>query len=148
MLQEVERIANALQPWVHGTLHQVNQMTSDINTATLTTDTLVQKVSLAGKEGISDAHKLLGNIQKQMRSVDQALTDLQAQPVTQALVNDRKLIDELQSMTEGMRTALNLFDSTGNLAITDLQGNPRPLLTFSNINLLGATARQKTLEKQ
>lgn len=148
MLQEVERIANALQPWVHGTLHQVNQMTSDINTATLTTDTLVQKVSLAGKEGISDAHKLLGSLQQQMHSVDQALTDLQAQPVTQALLNDRKLMDDLQAMTQGMRAALELFDSTGNLAITDLQGNPRPLLTLSNINLVGATARQKALEKQ
>lgn len=147
LLLQVETIAQSTGPWIKGALNEANQLTSQVQNITVQTDTAVQKITLQGNQFVEYAQKTLLDAQQKTQSLASVLHQFENNSAMQAILADRELIDKLQGYTSSVRTALNMFDADGNLIITDLNGNRRALMSLSNVNYFGATAREKARKK-
>jgi hypothetical protein len=147
IINELETITAEAQPEIKGLLSQTEKASRTVITVSATADSTLHAISSQATDKIGDANQAIYKLSEGIASIDTITQGIETNPVAQNLLNTREQInkvDSLISTINGLIRALN----TKKFALRDENGKKISLITWKNLNLIGATAREKARKRQ
>ncbi|MGL1901430.1 MAG: MlaD family protein [Fibrobacterales bacterium] len=142
LIESIQTQFNILQPKLLSTIAQTNTLTQIgmeiIDSATVAMTTLSQK----SQELIVSAHESIHTVSVTVDTLQTRLTTIEEMGI---LTND-SLFQDIYLVIDGLNTTLATITNNG-VGLTDSTGQSVGIFSFSNLNILGATAREKRAER-
>ncbi|MGL1933931.1 MAG: MlaD family protein [Fibrobacterales bacterium] len=133
---------NTLQPKLLSTIDQANALTQTgmeiIDTATI----VITKLSQKSQELIGSANESIHTVSVTVDTLQSRLTTIEEMGI---LTND-SLFQGIYLVIDGLNTTLAAITNNG-VGLTDSTGQSVGIFSFSNLNILGETAREKRAKK-
>lgn len=142
---QVEGVAEALPGQLDGIVNTIDTVSGTVKSVSDEAEGAVNSIDSVAKLKIGEAKDMLATISKKADEADAFIEDLKNSRIGDLLENDslaRQMMDlvlQIEDLVEGFRS--------NGLALKDSNGNSLTLVKWSNINLIGETARAKARKR-
>lgn len=142
LLENADVTLSKLRPKINNLFDQVYDATGTLVQVVGQADTAVTSVAQNVTEKISQADSIVSILSDGTAKVKQVMTEIESNPTIDKLLNTRETIDKVSALIKKIDKLLAVIDTKG-IKIYDENGNQVKLFTWKNMNLIGATAREK-----
>lgn len=146
LLESIDKNLNRMQPKVKDLFNQVQEATQSLVETANQADTAVKAASNAVHEKLNQAEEVIQKLSQGAAKANEAIAQLENSPAMDKLLNSHEAVDKVSELIEKMNALIASIDTKG-IKVYDENGNPVKLVTWKNINLIGATARAKAEER-
>lgn len=140
--EQLDATVKSTQPKIGATLNEVSKLSRQAIVITRATDSTFTALHGTATQGIRDTRVLIDNIHTALNRLDQLLASIEKHPLTSQLLYERELVTQIESLIVTLQTVLKKVDRQG-IVILDDKGERQSMVKLRNINLFGATARDK-----
>ncbi|MCL1789169.1 MAG: MlaD family protein [Fibromonadaceae bacterium] len=129
-----------------GALNKVGKYAADISDATIKIGETLDTLRVQAKDGIVSAENIISQVQSTIESLDKILTEFENSPVTIALLDEKGIINDLDSMRSALQAFIGSIDGKG-IIIYDEKGKRKSMVSLKNIHPFRETARSKAKKR-
>lgn len=146
-LENLDKTALAADQKVRNVLDQASAMTNTVNRTADIADTTIRQTIADANSALSAADAALQSLATGIDRFDSTIKLVENDSTVKSLLESRELIDELQALQAKLQATLGAFNPK-EIALFDENGNRIQLVRWKNLNIIGATAREKARERQ
>lgn len=142
LLKQTEKLSVQVPEQIEAILATADSATKTIVTISDETEATIKTLDSVATAKISDANSALETIKGGASAADSLFASIETNPTLGKFLDSDSLVRETEKLIAGLQDFIKVLDTKG-LDIRDENGNEIPLITWKNINLIGATAREK-----
>jgi len=146
LLATLESALNSVEKQTMGALNKVSGYADQISDASVTINKTLDTMRTQAQDGIEAAGDIIAKVNSSIASLGKVLTEFETSPVTEALLDRRDIINDIDSLRSALQAFIGSIDKHG-IKIYDEKGKRKSMITLKNINLFGETARSKAKKR-
>jgi hypothetical protein len=143
---QIEQDAVVIETQLLSTLQALSRMGKETIELTSAADLALKDLHQFSTGQLAQTHEFLISVQGSVTLMLQFLNELQDKTIYRELLEKKALIENVNSLVKSLQAISNFLSQKG-LVFEDEKGKRKGILKFSNVNLLGKTAREKAKEK-
>lgn len=147
-LIEVLSVAvGAVEEQVVGALNKVSYYSEEVADASIKIDKTLDTMLVQAESGIVYAESIVLNVKKTIDNLNSLLTKFEENKVTIALLDNKQIVDDINSLLSTLQMFMNSIDTQG-IKIYDENGKRKSMVNFiNNVHLFRETARSKAKKR-
>lgn len=142
LLKQTEKLSVSVPEQIDAILATADSATNTIVTISNQTESTIKTLDSVATAQINKANNALATIKDGAASADSVFAAIETNPLLGKFLDSDSLIQEANKLIASLQDFIKVLDTKG-LDIRDENGNEIPLISWKNINLIGATAREK-----
>ena len=153
ILEECERfvvslagVVNSVEKQTLGALNKVNYYVGEVTDASVRIGSSMDTLRVQAQDGIKSLENMILKIKKAIKGLDDILIQFENSPVAIAIMDNREIVDDIESLRSALQTFINTIDDQG-IKIYDENGKRQSMVRLKNIHLIRETARSKAKKR-
>jgi len=147
IVNELENMTAEVQPKINSLLNQTEAASQTVIAVSGTADSTIRAIESQATDKIQDANQAIHELSEGIAKIDTITQAIETNPTAQNLLNSREKIDKVDSLITTVNGLIKAINTKG-FALYDENGKKISLITWENLNLIGATAREKAKQRQ
>ncbi|MCF0216889.1 MAG: MCE family protein [Fibrobacteraceae bacterium] len=146
ILDNADKTVRSLAPKINSLLGEVNSASSTLIGITHQADSAVKVVTQTAQEKLTSIDNAIKTINDGAAKANQIITDIETSSVAEKLLSSKETLTKINKIIDNMNQLVKAIDTKG-IKVLDENGNPVKLITWKNMNIIGATAREKAAQR-
>jgi len=142
ILENADVALSNIQPQLKNMFAQVNDATNTLIDVTHQADTAVKTVSEAAQAKLQQLDDVVKSISEGTARASKVIAEIESAPAMDKLLNSKDLLNQTNEMIEALNRFFAAIDTKG-IKMYDENGNQVKLFSWSKMNIIGKTAREK-----
>jgi ABC-type transporter Mla subunit MlaD len=145
-LSNTEHTLSTLQPALNNLFKQANMASNNLLEITTQADSAVTTITGTVNEKIALAEKAILKISDGANKTNELINSIESDSVYNKFLYSSEMVDKVNELVKKLNEIVQAIDTKG-MKILDENGNPIKPFTWTNLNLVGKTAREKAKER-
>jgi ABC-type transporter Mla subunit MlaD len=146
LVSALSKTLNSVENQTMGVLNRVNGYASDIQSASIKVNNILDTIVVQAQDGIITAGDLILKVNNSIEGLNDILIRFENSPVTVALLDKKDIINDLDSLMFSLQAFISSIDRKG-IKVYDENGKRKSMVSLKNIHILRETARSKAKKR-
>jgi len=146
LLETLEKALTSVEKQAMGALNVVTGYADQILDASVTINKTLDTIRTQAQDAVVTAEDIIVKINNSIASLSNVLTEFENSPITEALLDKKDIINDIDSLRSALQAFLGSIDKNG-IKIFDEKGKRKSMVTLKNIHLIRETARSKARKR-
>lgn len=145
-LENADNTLNVVTPKLNEVFAQAESASKTLIDITNQADTAVKVATDAVNEKLQQAEELIRAISESTAKARDFIVEAENAPAMEKLLNSKEAAEKIIDVVDKLNALVAAIDTKG-IKMYDEKGNPVELFSWSNMNLIGKTARRKAKDR-
>ncbi len=146
ILEDADKTISAIQPQIKDLFNQVEEASNTLIDVTNQADTAMRTLSDAANTKLAQLDSVVRSLSEGTAKASQVIADIENAPAMDKLLNSKDLVNQTNELIDALNRFFAAVDSKG-IKMYDENGNQVTLFSWSNMNIIGKTARRKAQDR-
>jgi len=146
LITTLSNVLSSVEKQVLFALGSVGDYAEQITNTGIAINNTLDTIRTQAQDGVITAKDVISKVNSSIASLNNVLAEFESSPVTVALLNERDIIDDIDSLRSALQAFVNSIDRKG-IKIYDERGKRKSMITLKNIHLFRETARSKAKKR-
>ena len=142
LLATLSDVVNSVEDQALGALNKISDYAGQISDASIKINNSLDTIRIQAQDGIKSAENIILKINSSIENLNEILVQLENNPVMEALLDKREIIDDIDSLRSAIQAFVGSIDRYG-VKIYDENGERQSMIRLRNLHPFRETARSK-----